>query len=400
MEYVCDNCNRVYKREKNLTNHLEKRVCFVTEYRCEHCDKIFSHKNGLYRHTKYYCKAHKADALDGKIDDVNSKFDEIASENKKLSAQNAQLHENMARILELMENMQGNINIDTLNITNTVNNIQIKSYTASTLSELPEDEQILICKSGFNCVPVLLERTHLNPDTPEFHNLLITNLRDKYIYYYDGENWITGDKDVVIPKIYEHKSSEIEDFYKEYSIANKITPSQQRAFERWLRANESERDQNDSLRNMNGTLQKKIYDKRDVVKKTKKQYEDALDINYDGVEQLDGADRGEIMTVESTDNADSTGSVESAENVESTVNAELTVNAESDDPVKTVKAVKVKTDVKYARPTRAKAVKVDTTRGRSVKVGLTDKATAKATKVSKTVRDAKTARAIKNAKKR
>jgi hypothetical protein len=68
-----------------------------------------------------------------------------------------------------------------------------------------------ILQTGFNSTVKLTEALHFNPNFPEYHNIYIPNMKDKYAMMHDGEKWSLVTKDDLISKIYEDKKNYIEE---------------------------------------------------------------------------------------------------------------------------------------------------------------------------------------------
>jgi hypothetical protein len=53
----------------------------------------------------------------------------------------------------------------------------------------------------------LTETLHFNPKYPEYHNIYISNMQDKYAMTYDGKDWNLTIKEDLINKIYDDKKT-------------------------------------------------------------------------------------------------------------------------------------------------------------------------------------------------
>ena len=49
-------------------------------------------------------------------------------------------------------------------------------------------------KRRTSAVPVMTENIHFNSKYPEFHNVYISNMNQKYAMVYNGKGWILKDK--------------------------------------------------------------------------------------------------------------------------------------------------------------------------------------------------------------
>jgi len=125
--------------------------------------------------------------------------------------------ENQTKQLELQQK-SGNVQIQ-------INNIYILPYQKTDTSHLT-DEDFIQCVNEPNCVKHLIEKIHFNPTKPENMNIMVSNLKDKYMRIYDGEwrtvhkkqlNKIYGDKECMINNwIEEEKYPELKDKHMEY----------------------------------------------------------------------------------------------------------------------------------------------------------------------------------------
>jgi hypothetical protein len=68
-----------------------------------------------------------------------------------------------------------------------------------------------ILQTGYNSTVKLTEAVHFNPNFPEYHNVYISNMKDKYAMMHDGTQWTLITKEDLISKIYEDKKSYIEE---------------------------------------------------------------------------------------------------------------------------------------------------------------------------------------------
>jgi hypothetical protein len=108
--------------------------------------------------------------------------------------------ENQTKQLELQKK-SGNVQIQINNI-----HYNLLPYQNTDISHLT-DEDFIQCVNENNCVIHLIEKIHFNPRKPENRNIIISNLKDKYMKIYDGEwrtvhkkqlNKIYGDKETII----------------------------------------------------------------------------------------------------------------------------------------------------------------------------------------------------------
>ena len=175
---VTKNQPEVTNNQPEVTNNLP----IESKFNCKYCNKSFTLKNAMYRHEKHRCP-------------------------KKVKEQKTQIN---------------NIQIDNRQINIHFNLLPYKNTDTSHLT----DEDFIQCVKQHNCVKHLIEKIHFNPTKPENMNIIISNLKDKYMRIYDGEwrtvpknqlNKIYGDKeDMICEWIEEEKYPKLKDRYEAY----------------------------------------------------------------------------------------------------------------------------------------------------------------------------------------
>lgn len=153
----------------------------------------------MYRHVKHRCTKQKE----------TNKITELSEKIKQLETQ-------LQEQKQLQQTQINNIQI---------NNIYLLPYQKTDTSHLT-DEDFIQCVKQQNCVKHLIEKIHFNPTKPENMNIMVSNLKDKYMRIYDGEwrtvhkkqlNKIYGDKEGMINEwIEEEKYPELKDKHMEY----------------------------------------------------------------------------------------------------------------------------------------------------------------------------------------
>lgn len=258
-EFRCSMCNREFKRKENMNRHIDKKVCAKKEYECKYCENKFASNISMYRHMRLNCKIKKEQ--DAEKDEIYNKLLQLEEENNmlkngemtnnrkhndskitKLERENRKLKRDMREInkkLQTVSNVINNTN-NTMNINNgTINNITLVAYGSEDMSKLDKNELLKALRNGFNSTLLLTETVHFNPKYPEFHNIYITNMKDKYAMMYDGANWALTMKEDLIDKIYDDKKNYIEENLEEF--VQSLTLSQKRALERWTNTNEDDK---------------------------------------------------------------------------------------------------------------------------------------------------------------
>jgi hypothetical protein len=278
--YKCNNCGKVFNRKENFTYHEKNNVCAKKTFCCGYCPNKFTSKVGMYNHMRDVCKVKKLN--DAKNEDILIRLVQMEEETKRLRSDNEKLksderlakleettkklkednkklkkeNEKMKRVIKTTDKPQniknntingnvnnGNINngdVNNGNINNgDVNNgtvinatITLVGYGNEDLSKLDKSEIFKALQTGYNSTVKLTEAVHFNPDFPEYHNIYISNMKDKYAMMHDGKQWTLTTKEDLISKIYDDKRSYIEENLEEF--VQSLHPSRKRALARWL----------------------------------------------------------------------------------------------------------------------------------------------------------------------
>jgi hypothetical protein len=242
----------------------------------------------MYRHIKHTCKVKKEQDL--KNNTLESKLLELIDNNKSLQNDNKILRDELNELKDLISNslITGNTtNINNNNTTNNTNsnntnsnnktinnniNINITAHGKEKYDDvLNKDELMKILRRGFSSVTDLIERTHFNPDRPQFHNIFIANLTNTYLLLFNGKNWIVDDKMDTIETLFENGR---------YYLAIKHEDFKETISERDIRGNKTldlfekfHTEIDDLPLKRNEILQdikKMMYNSRDIVINTKK----------------------------------------------------------------------------------------------------------------------------------
>lgn len=135
----------------------------------------------------------------------------ILEKNEKIEEMNNKLDNIKNDLIELKKNdKKSNVNITN----NNMNNIILTKYTDPKL-DISDKDMINIIKSCLKCVPNFIEHIYYNKNIPENHTIKYTNKRSNDIVTYNGDKWITKDKDDVLSDLIDLSEREIENFYYE-----------------------------------------------------------------------------------------------------------------------------------------------------------------------------------------
>jgi len=197
---------------KNLSkNSLENNKCLF-------CKKCFSNKANTQRHITTYCVSkqeldnNKNKLIDEKnklLEDKNKILDQDKNkiQNNEIKIQNEELKKMLEKILE--QQMPGNItqNNQVIN-NNTINNnliVNINSYGKEDLSHITIDDYKKYLNGFFPGFIKFIQKIHFDKDAPGNHNICITNIKSKYMYVYEDNDWILKDKNDTLDKLISRK---------------------------------------------------------------------------------------------------------------------------------------------------------------------------------------------------
>lgn len=295
MKYICDRCNKEFMKKGDWTRHKNRKnpcklatpintnlhqnntgkkvnkihkiiindtdinECKENEYVCKYCNKIFTRNWTLYRHVDERCKIKKQRENEKEII-----FNELRLKLEKLERSNEELRKEVEMFKKPNKNIKTINNNKTQN--NTVNNIGntivLIGYGKEDMTKIDKNDIIRSLK-GFNTPLKLTETVHFNSKYPEYHNVYISNMKDKYAMIYEGKQWSLITKTELIDKLYDDKKSYIEDNFEEF--CEKLTHSQRRAMDRWLNID----DEDPKVKAIKEDIKLLLYNKRDIPIQTK-----------------------------------------------------------------------------------------------------------------------------------
>ena len=243
-KFICNECDKSFTRRTNLDYHTNNNICRVKNYECMYCESQYTTKTSMYRHMRQNCKIKKREDIKRdeiyerllKLEEDNKKIHKLEKENKKLK-----MEVDMIKKKGCQKNINnGIINNGNVNINNgTVNNITLVAYGEEDISKLDKNDILKVLRNGYNSTLKLTETVHFNPKYPEYHNIYITNMKDKYAMLYDGTNWTLTMKEDLINKIYDDKKNYIEDNLEDF--LESLTISQKKALDRWVNTKEDDK---------------------------------------------------------------------------------------------------------------------------------------------------------------
>ena len=233
---------------KTIQNIPSRSKTFQKKYICEHCDKTYSTKSNLNKHLK---KCKEKIIVDKEYNDLknlvkllNEQLNEkTKSLEKELEIKNKQLKEKDKQIDA--KDKQINELIKKAGITTNIqNNIKVLAYKNTDISHLT-NKDFLFCFNRSNmCIPSLIKKIHFNPEKPENHNVYISNIKNNFVMFYDGDKWVIKDRDESIQDLIDTNEFILEQKLEEWVENGKKYPEIMKKFNNYL-----EKKENDSVLN-------------------------------------------------------------------------------------------------------------------------------------------------------
>lgn len=291
MDFICETCDKQFASKQGLVYHVARKACKNNEFYCKYCNSGFTLENSMYRHMKHNCNIKKQD--DEQKNEIYVRLLKLEEENKKIAGdreKDRMMHkkerekerneyqkeiESIKKTVEKVETItaiktmaSGSITKNTNNgnivngdINNNINIILV-GYGREDISKIDTNELIRAVRNGYHSSVKLTETLHFNPKYPEYHNVYISNMRDKYAMMFDGNDWVLTIKEDLINKIYDDKKNYIEENWEDF--VESLTVSRKKALERWLET----ADEDAKIAEIKEQIKMLLYNKRNIPIKT------------------------------------------------------------------------------------------------------------------------------------
>jgi len=293
-EHRCEKCGKVLSSQYNLERHIRNNSCKVANHECKYCKKRFTDESNMYRHIRKSCseKKNQEDTKENiykkliemqeKMDEDRKKMEKIENDRKKEQYEIEKLkkeYEELKKKMDTLNNNTVNQNISGNNVIceayngnkvinngtiNIQNNITLVAHNKEDISKI-KDEMESILKGGFYTTVKLTEAINFNPKYPEYHNVYISNMKDKYAMVYDGKEWTLVTKEELIDQLYDNKKNYIECNLENLINSHKLKQSQINALKRWIDTD----DDTPKIKDVKEKIKLLLYNKRNIPLNTK-----------------------------------------------------------------------------------------------------------------------------------
>jgi len=264
--YKCDTCEKVFNRKYNFDRHKNRKIpCkFSTKkgtqkstkihqntpksteiYKCNYCQNEFSRSDSLNRHLKTRCKVKIQSELE-----KEAIFQDLLKKVEQLE------HQLESKNLELTIN-------NTIN-NNSTNNIKLVAFGKEDMSFVVKEVTQKILGFGFQSIPIFTKYLHFNNNKPEYHNIYISNMKNKFVMVYDGDKWNLTNDDI-LGKLIDFKTDFLAEKFDEYQ--DDLPEPTLRKFARFL----NEQYEDDVINEIKDELKLILYNNRNLPLETKQQ---------------------------------------------------------------------------------------------------------------------------------
>lgn len=207
---------------------------------CKHCNKILSHRNNTLRHEKN-CK--NRDFIKEKTEKLRLEKEELKIELLKKKLQSSDKIETVTlnKLNKLLLERHNRIKNSTVNshnnIQNITNNYQIIGFgkEENIAGLLTNKEKLMILNARYSSLQKLIDIIHCGTYN-QFKNIIITNIKDNYMYKYDeGKGiFVLAEKSNILNALINYRLDDLEVIYNEFVSQNKVDQKTKKCIEDFI----------------------------------------------------------------------------------------------------------------------------------------------------------------------
>jgi hypothetical protein len=264
--FSCNICNKNYSSKSSLCNHNKKfhsinnniiahmstiiapisTIIAHNTHNCKYCNKIFTRNYSVIRHEQK-CKVKPDKNIEQKKIELEEK--KILLELKKQEAtilrlklkleksnkiDNITLNKLNKMLIERNNKIKNSFN--TINNQQIINNFQLVGFGKEEVIEtLSNQDKKLIMNARYNSLDKLIEIIHCGKYN-QFKNIIITNMKDNYMYKYDDKvgRFILSTKSDVLNSLIDYRIDDLETIYHELLDKNKLDNNTKDIIEKFI----------------------------------------------------------------------------------------------------------------------------------------------------------------------
>jgi hypothetical protein len=203
---MTSNVTNITSNVTNMTSNVTNKV-----YECKFCNKNFNYRQNKYQHEKK-CKikenSNKIDELEeknNKINELEKTINELKNQVSIIIKEKGKIHH---KTLQKINNQLNNNGKITNNINN-INNTYVK-FGDIDYQKVLNDKQIKhILNKQYLSLEESIKQIHFNEELPEYSNIFITNMKDDLGYVFNGKQFISVRKNVMLNELIDTHVKEI-----------------------------------------------------------------------------------------------------------------------------------------------------------------------------------------------
>lgn len=202
--------------------HFDKnlhKISTLKKYECQYCSKELSRSDSLKRHEKK-CETSQNNIKD-KYEKLKQDLLNVMNKNYKIHPKRLKrlCRENNIVLDNTINNSISNSTVNSHNTTNNItNNFIVQLGSENVVETLTKKEQLYVLNSGYGSINELVKKIHYNDKYPQFQNIAITNIHNKYAYKYDKKQgkMIVVTKEKLLEDVLEMRTINLEEIYDEF----------------------------------------------------------------------------------------------------------------------------------------------------------------------------------------
>ena len=219
-------------------------------HNCGFCNQLFSRKWVLRRHYDRCEVKRKRD------EDRERIYQRLLAEMDDMKAEMKEFKKGPKKIVNNTQNINNN------NTQNIQNNIKLVAFGKEDMKKLKHDDVVPLLRGYYTPVH-MTEFMHFNPDRPEYHNVYISNIKDKYAMVFNGTEWELMSKERVVDDLYQEKKDHVEENLE--TFLESLSGPKQRALRRWL----DTPDEDVRVKRVKDEIKLLLYNKRNIPLKSR-----------------------------------------------------------------------------------------------------------------------------------
>jgi hypothetical protein len=243
--YVCTDCDKVFKKKSNYIRHINRAFTCTgirrkpeIQHNCTYCKKIYTTSGNLTRH---YTTCKQKAIYDESIKQRNEQFELFFDKMAELEKQNKEIKDTLSKenyelkkeveLLKLAKignpQLPGVTNTNNKNSYNNNNNnnkvyydqrvlnISINPFGKEDVSYLKNTRVNALLGRPKVAVEEMVKEIHCNEEHPENNNAYVSNKRDNTGVVFNGTIWEHRNKEEIIEDVVDNSFRILEDRYDE-----------------------------------------------------------------------------------------------------------------------------------------------------------------------------------------